>query len=228
MILVLFLILVGLFIALPLVGLALWTLWTTIVVGLILGALGRLIVPGPQRIGFLATLVAGLCGSIVGGFLGQHVLDVGRLATVLLEIGIAALAVAGFAAATNRRVSNRRGSRRRCSWVRLRGRDPGGGSNTSRFRMSVNAVVDRDDDPLPARGPVEIHLDRGPLAMHGRKVVAEAVAPGARWRPAPGWRSPPCASPATRSRCCRERSPSGPPTGAREHWRAGPSPSRTP
>ena len=46
--------------------------------------------------------------------------------------------------------------------------------------MSVNAVVDRDDDPLPARGPVEIHLDRGPLAMHGRKVVAEAVAPGAR------------------------------------------------
>jgi uncharacterized membrane protein YeaQ/YmgE (transglycosylase-associated protein family) len=108
MILVLFLILVGLFIALPLVGLALWTLWTTIVVGLILGALGRLIVPGPQRIGFLATLVAGLCGSIVGGFLGQHVLDVGRLATVLLEIGIAALAVAGFAAATNRRVSNRR------------------------------------------------------------------------------------------------------------------------
>jgi uncharacterized membrane protein YeaQ/YmgE (transglycosylase-associated protein family) len=108
MILVLFLILVALFIALPLVGLALWTLWTTIVVGLILGALGRLVVPGPQRIGFLATLVAGLCGSIVGGFLGQHVLDVGRLATVLLEIGVAALAVAGFAGATNRRVSNRR------------------------------------------------------------------------------------------------------------------------
>ena len=133
MFLVLFLILVALFVALPLVGLALWALWTTIVVGLILGALGRLIVPGPQRIGFLATLMAGLCGSILGGFLGQHVLDVGRLLTVLLEIGIAALAVAGI----RRRyqpagVQPPVGSRRRCSWVRLRGGDPGGGSDTSR------------------------------------------------------------------------------------------------
>jgi uncharacterized membrane protein YeaQ/YmgE (transglycosylase-associated protein family) len=107
MFLVLFLILLALFVALPLAGMALWALWTTIVVGLILGALGRLIVPGPQRIGFLATLIAGLCGSILGGFLGQHVLDAGRFVTVLLEIGIAAAAVAAFAAFTNRRVPNR-------------------------------------------------------------------------------------------------------------------------
>jgi uncharacterized membrane protein YeaQ/YmgE (transglycosylase-associated protein family) len=106
MFLVLFLILVALFIALPVAGMALWALWTTIVVGLILGALGRLVVPGPQRIGFLGTLVAGLCGSIVGGFLGQHVLDAGGFVTVLLEIGVAAVAVAVFAAATRRRVLN--------------------------------------------------------------------------------------------------------------------------
>ena len=87
---------------------ALWALWTTLVVGLILGALGRLIVPGPQRIGFLATLMAGLCGSILGGFLGQHVLDVGGFVTLLLEIGVAALAVAAFAAATSRRTSDHR------------------------------------------------------------------------------------------------------------------------
>lgn len=107
MFLVLFLILVALFVVLPVAGMAFWALWTTIVVGLILGALGRLIVPGPQRIGFLATLIAGLCGSIVGGFLGQHVLDAGRFVTVLLEIGVAAVAVAAFAAATRRRVLNR-------------------------------------------------------------------------------------------------------------------------
>jgi uncharacterized membrane protein YeaQ/YmgE (transglycosylase-associated protein family) len=107
MILALLLLLVALFVVLPLVGIALWALWTTIVVGLILGALGRLVVPGPQRIGFLATLVAGLCGSIVGGFLGQHVFHIDRLLTVLLEIGVAAAAVAAFAAATRRQVSGR-------------------------------------------------------------------------------------------------------------------------
>jgi uncharacterized membrane protein YeaQ/YmgE (transglycosylase-associated protein family) len=107
MFLVLFLILLALFVALPLAGMALWALWTTIVVGMILGALGRLIVPGPQRIGLLATLVAGLCGSVLGGFLGQHVLDAGRFVTVLLEIGVAAAAVAAFAAFTNRRVPHR-------------------------------------------------------------------------------------------------------------------------
>jgi uncharacterized membrane protein YeaQ/YmgE (transglycosylase-associated protein family) len=102
MFLVLFLILVALFVALPRAGMALWALWTTVVVGLILGALGRLIVPGPQRIGLLATLIAGLCGSILGGFLGQHVLDAGRFVTVLMEIGVAALVVAAMAAVTNR------------------------------------------------------------------------------------------------------------------------------
>lgn len=102
MFLVLFLILLALFVALPLAGIALWAFLTTLVVGLILGGLGRLIVPGPQRIGFLATLMAGLSGSILGGFLGQHVLDLGGFLTLLLEIGVAALAVAAFAAATGR------------------------------------------------------------------------------------------------------------------------------
>jgi uncharacterized membrane protein YeaQ/YmgE (transglycosylase-associated protein family) len=107
MILWLFLILVALFVVLPVVGLALWALWTTILVGLVIGALGRLVVPGPQPIGFLATLMAGLSGSIVGGFLGQHVFDVGRLATVLLEIGVAALVVAGLASLSGRRLAGR-------------------------------------------------------------------------------------------------------------------------
>jgi uncharacterized membrane protein YeaQ/YmgE (transglycosylase-associated protein family) len=93
-ILFVFLVLVALFVVLPVVGIALWTVLSTIVVGLVIGGLGRLVVPGSQPIGFLATLAAGLCGSILGGFLGQHVLDVGYLGTILMQIGVSAAVVA--------------------------------------------------------------------------------------------------------------------------------------
>lgn len=41
-----------------------------IVVGLIAGAVARLLVPGRQNIGILATIVLGIIGSFIGGFLG--------------------------------------------------------------------------------------------------------------------------------------------------------------
>ena len=43
---------------------------TLIVVGLIAGAVARLLVPGKQDIGILMTIVLGIVGSFVGGFLG--------------------------------------------------------------------------------------------------------------------------------------------------------------
>lgn len=92
-----FAVLVILFVVLPLLGMALWALVSTIVVGLVIGALGRLVVPGAQPIGFLPTVGSGLCGSIVGGFLGAHVIHTGHFATVLLEIGVAAAVVAVLA-----------------------------------------------------------------------------------------------------------------------------------
>ena len=94
MILALFVVLLALFVVFPLIGMALWALFTTIVVGLVLGALGRLVVPGRQRISLLATALAGIVGAVVGGFIGDHVLDVGGFATLLLEIGASALMVA--------------------------------------------------------------------------------------------------------------------------------------
>jgi uncharacterized membrane protein YeaQ/YmgE (transglycosylase-associated protein family) len=100
--LIVFVVLVLLFIVLPLIGLALWALLSTVVVGLIMGALGRLVVPGFQPIGFLATVAAGLCGSIVGGFVGQHVLHSGFFVTLLLEIGISAAVVALMAGGSRR------------------------------------------------------------------------------------------------------------------------------
>ena len=43
---------------------------TLIIVGLIAGALARLIVPGKQHMSILMTIVIGMVGSFVGGFLG--------------------------------------------------------------------------------------------------------------------------------------------------------------
>lgn len=42
-----------------------------LLVGLIAGGLARLLVPGRDPMGFLGTLVLGLVGSVVGGFLGD-------------------------------------------------------------------------------------------------------------------------------------------------------------
>jgi len=42
-----------------------------IVAGLIIGALARLIKPGRQRIGLLATLALGLVGSVIGGLVAN-------------------------------------------------------------------------------------------------------------------------------------------------------------
>ena len=43
---------------------------TVLIVGLIAGALARLLVPGKQHLSILGTIVLGVVGSLVGGFLG--------------------------------------------------------------------------------------------------------------------------------------------------------------
>ncbi|HET6794620.1 MAG TPA: hypothetical protein VFH45_09270 [Acidimicrobiales bacterium] len=98
MILALFVAFLVLFVVLPLIGMAAWALISSIVVGLIFGGLARLILPGRQNIGLVATCLAGLVGSIVGGFIGHHVIHVGHLATLLLEIGVSAAAVTAWSA----------------------------------------------------------------------------------------------------------------------------------
>lgn len=41
--------------------------------GAIIGALGRLVVPGPNPIGFVRTVLAGWAGSFLGGLVGRLV-----------------------------------------------------------------------------------------------------------------------------------------------------------
>jgi uncharacterized membrane protein YeaQ/YmgE (transglycosylase-associated protein family) len=43
---------------------------TLIIVGLIAGAVARLLVPGKQDVGILMTIVLGIVGSFIGGFIG--------------------------------------------------------------------------------------------------------------------------------------------------------------
>jgi uncharacterized membrane protein YeaQ/YmgE (transglycosylase-associated protein family) len=62
-----------------------------VIVGLVIGALGRLIVPGPNRIGFAATLGVGLVGALVGGLLGG-LLGVGAV-SIVFELAISAALV---------------------------------------------------------------------------------------------------------------------------------------
>ena len=51
-------------------GILIWLL-----IGLIAGALARFLIPGRDPMGFFGTMVLGLIGSFVGGFLGNLVSD---------------------------------------------------------------------------------------------------------------------------------------------------------
>lgn len=51
-------------------GILIWLL-----IGLVAGALARLVVPGSDPMGWGGTLILGLAGSMVGGFLGNLIAD---------------------------------------------------------------------------------------------------------------------------------------------------------
>jgi uncharacterized membrane protein YeaQ/YmgE (transglycosylase-associated protein family) len=44
---------------------------TTIVVGLIVGAIARFVLPGEQKMGWIMTCLLGIAGAAVAGFVGQ-------------------------------------------------------------------------------------------------------------------------------------------------------------
>ena len=85
------------------------TIIGAIVIGLFIGALARLVVPGKQDIGILMTIVVGLVGTFVGLFIGAGI-GAGRVVTFILEVAVGAVlvwAIAGISA----RSGNRHGAR---------------------------------------------------------------------------------------------------------------------
>ena len=75
----------------------LFLLVSAVLGGLVIGALGRLVVPGRNPLGCLGTVGVGLAGSLIGGALARALYhDPSRHAflTLVLEVGAAAAIVA--------------------------------------------------------------------------------------------------------------------------------------
>lgn len=81
--------------------------FTAIVIGLIIGALGRLVVPGRQNISILLTIavgvVAALLGTLVAGIFGVAETRGIDWIEILLQIVFAAIGVAILSGVTGRR-----------------------------------------------------------------------------------------------------------------------------
>jgi uncharacterized membrane protein YeaQ/YmgE (transglycosylase-associated protein family) len=83
-----------------------------LIIGLVIGGLAHLLVPGRQRIGILLTLLFGIVGALVGGVVTFAILGAGHLIiTFLVSLVVAALLIAAVSHPTGRRYVN--GRRRR-------------------------------------------------------------------------------------------------------------------
>ncbi|MCZ4609229.1 GlsB/YeaQ/YmgE family stress response membrane protein [Streptomyces sp. Lzd4kr] len=73
---------------------------SAIVIGIVIGVLGRLVVPGRQRIGVLWTILVGIVAALLGSALaaGLDVADTDGVDWIewLIQIGLAALGVAAL------------------------------------------------------------------------------------------------------------------------------------
>jgi len=79
-----------------------------LLLGLIAGAIAKLILPGRDGGGWLVTLVLGVVGALLGGFLGGLIFGVGindffSLSTWLLAIGGSIIVLVIYGALTGRR-----------------------------------------------------------------------------------------------------------------------------
>jgi uncharacterized membrane protein YeaQ/YmgE (transglycosylase-associated protein family) len=83
----------------------LMTIIWAIIIGAVIGALARLIVPGPNPMGILLTILIGIVGAVVGGFIASA-LGAGSIVAFIIEVLVA---VAGVALISGR---GRWGSRR--------------------------------------------------------------------------------------------------------------------
>ncbi|HET8599926.1 MAG TPA: GlsB/YeaQ/YmgE family stress response membrane protein [Segeticoccus sp.] len=50
-----------------------WTIISAIIVGAIIGALARLVMPGRQNIGIIMTVILGIVGGLIGSWITQAV-----------------------------------------------------------------------------------------------------------------------------------------------------------
>jgi uncharacterized membrane protein YeaQ/YmgE (transglycosylase-associated protein family) len=87
------------------------TIFTAILAGIIIGALGRLIIPGRQAIGWILTFALGLVGAVLGGFLAEG-MDIDVWWQVLIVQVVVAAVLVALVSALIRSSANKRAARR--------------------------------------------------------------------------------------------------------------------
>ena len=68
---------------------------TLVVVGLIIGALGRLVVPGSNKVGLGLTIAVGIVATIAGLLIGTSVTSSALIVTIV-QVAVAAILFAGI------------------------------------------------------------------------------------------------------------------------------------
>jgi uncharacterized membrane protein YeaQ/YmgE (transglycosylase-associated protein family) len=83
-------------------------IFTALLAGIVIGALGRLLIPGRQAIGWITTFALGLLGAFIGGFLAEG-LDMDVWWQILnVQAVVAAILVALVSGLIRGQVSKRR------------------------------------------------------------------------------------------------------------------------
>jgi uncharacterized membrane protein YeaQ/YmgE (transglycosylase-associated protein family) len=95
------------------VGILTWVIW-----GLFVGAIARLLLPGRQRLGIALTIVLGVVGSLLGGFLATEVLNIGDandadFGSFVIAVATSALLLAIFERVNRTLPDRKRGLERR-------------------------------------------------------------------------------------------------------------------
>src|SRR5215475_5319318 len=85
------------------IGLAFSLIWLALT-GLIIGALGRLVLPGRQEISLLATALVGIGASLLGGILA-NLAGAGWVVNLLVAIVLAAIGITVFSSTERGRKS---------------------------------------------------------------------------------------------------------------------------
>ncbi len=85
------------------------TIFTAILAGIVIGALGRLIIPGRQAIGWILTFALGLVGAVLGGFLAEGMYIDIWWQVLIVQVVAAAVLVALVSFLIRGAVTKRRG-----------------------------------------------------------------------------------------------------------------------
>ena len=91
----------------------LWFIISLIIIGLIAGFVARAVVPGPDPMGIAGTIVLGIIGSFIGGFLGYALFHKDTNEGALQPSGIIGSIIGAIVALLIYRAATRRGAGRR-------------------------------------------------------------------------------------------------------------------